>query len=458
MTLLDSDDSRPVHFVGVAGAGMSALAELFVMRGVKVTGCDASPGSIADLERVGVQVLGGHDPDHANHARALVVTSAMPKDHPELRRAKELGIPVVRRAEALGEAVSAGAVVGIAGTHGKTSTTVLTAEALASAGKEPTALVGGRVVAWDGNFRRGGDKLFIVEADEYDRSFLALTPNVAVVTNMEADHLDIYSGMDDIRDAFATFIRPARTIILCADDPGANSLRTPNTAEVIRYGITSPDARLQARQVRREGVRALFDVVYDRQILGTVELQLPGLHNVRNALAAIATGLALGATVDGMRVGLANVRGAERRFQMVGEAKGALIVDDYAHHPTEISATLEAARTAYPGRRLVVAFQPHLYSRTRDFATDFGRALAAADVVYLTEIYAAREKPIDGVTASLVAEALKREGRLAWRGDRAALAGELASAVRDGDVVLTMGAGDITRTGPELLERLRTPA
>lgn len=459
MTLLASDDNRPVHFVGVAGAGMSALAELLILRGVRVSGCDAALGPAADLRRAGVELFAAHDPSHVEGARALVVTSAMPRDHAELVRARALDIPVIRRAEALGEAVRGGTVVGIAGTHGKTTTTVLATEALASAGRNPTGLVGARVGAWEGNLRRGGDDLFVVEADEYDRSFLALTPAVAVVTNLEADHLDTYRDLQDIRETFAAYIRPARTIVLCADDPGANALRTPNTAEVIRYGVTSRDARLVAKQVRLEGVRSLFDVVFDGKILGTVELQMPGRHNVRNALAAVASGLALGVSLAGMRDGLALVRGAERRFQRVGEGNGALVIDDYAHHPTEIRATLDAARTAYPGRRIVVAFQPHLFTRTRDFAAEFGSALAAADAVFLTEIYPAREQPIAGVTASLVEDALRREGgTLAWRGERATLAAALARAVKKGDVVLTMGAGDITRTGPELLERLRYTA
>src|SRR3954463_1729557 len=217
MPLLDSADPRPVHFVGIAGAGMSALAELFVRRGARVTGCDANPAGAADLERLGVRVP-SHDPAHVDSARALVVTSAMPKDHPELVRARERGLPVIRRAEALGEVTVGRELVGIAGTHGKTTTTVMTTLALAAAGRDPTALVGGRVAMWEGNLRQGSDALYVVEADEYDRSFLALTPTVAVVTNMEADHLDIYKDIADIRGAFAQFARGARTIVLCGDD------------------------------------------------------------------------------------------------------------------------------------------------------------------------------------------------------------------------------------------------
>lgn len=459
--LLDKTDPRPVHFAGIAGAGMSALAELFVRRGVKVTGCDANPTGIEDLERLGIPVSAGHDPGHLAGARAVVVTSAMPREHPELVEARRRGMPVIRRADALGEATRGNAreLVAIAGTHGKSTTTLLTAEALAAAGRDPTALVGARVQRWGGNLRPGGDRLYVVEADEYDRSFLTLSPTVAVVTNVDADHLDVYRDLAAIRDAFAEFVTGARTIVLCADDRGSATLPLPATAEVIRYGIRSPDARLRGLHVRAEGGAYAFAVEFDGDHLGSVSLQLAGEHNVLNSLAALGAGLALGAPFDGLAYGLSEVAGAQRRFERIGDARGVLVVDDYAHHPTEILATVAAARSAFPARRLVVAFQPHLYSRTRDFAREFACALCAADVVYLTEIYAAREAPIPGVTADLVAQAFGGESRkLAWRGDRGALAAALAGAVQPGDVVITMGAGDITRTGPELLARLRVAA
>jgi len=288
------------------------------------------------------------------------------------------------------------------------------------------------------------------------------------VTNVEADHLDIYTDLTDIRETFARFLAPARYVVLCADDDGANTLATSSSAEVIRYAVVagrplaagraspgSEDARLVARDVRGENGATALTVVYDGEVLGEVALAVPGVHNVRNALAAIASGLALGATLDGMRTGLASFRGVERRFQRLGEAGGVALVDDYAHHPTEIRATLEAARAAYPGRRILAAFQPHLFSRTRDFAEEFGGALALADEVFLTAIYPARERPIEGVTAQLIADAARRAGRpVRWLGERDALAEALARAVREGDVVFTIGAGDITKTGPELLERL----
>jgi len=455
MPLVDPTDRRPVHFVGIAGAGMSALAELFIRRGATVTGCDAAGDPTGDLGGLGISVGTGHDPSHVEGARAVVVTSALPKTHPELQRARELGIPVIRRAEALGEAVSGGDLVAVAGTHGKTTTTVMTTEALQAAGLQPTGVVGGRVGSWGGNLRYGSDRLFVVEADEYDRSFLALTPTVAVITNVEADHLDIYADLADIHRTFEQFASPARTIVLCADDPGANHLATPSSAEIIRYGIHSRDARLLAVDVRSEGGGSIFEVEFDDEMLGEVELSVPGLHNVMNALAAIGSGLTLDATLDAMRPGLASFRGVERRFQRLGTANGIDVVDDYAHHPTEIRATLAAARTAFPGRRIVAAFQPHLFSRTRDFAREFGEALAAADAVYIADIYPAREQPIPGVTAAIiVASTREAGGSVAWQGERGLLSNELARTVRGGDVVLTIGAGDITKTGPELLRAL----
>ncbi|HEX7122395.1 MAG TPA: UDP-N-acetylmuramate--L-alanine ligase [Gemmatimonadaceae bacterium] len=455
MNLFDTRDRRPVHLMGIAGAGMSGLAELLVRRGVVVTGCDAAADGADDLRRAGIAVVAGHDPSHVEGARALVVTSAVPQDHPELARARALGLAVVRRAEALGAAVNATTLVAVAGTHGKTTTTAMTTEALAAAGRNPTGLAGGRVATWRGNLRPGGTDLSVVEADEYDRSFHALVPTVAVVTNVEADHLDVYRDLADIRGAFEQFVAPARTVVLCADDPGASALTVSSGAEVIRYGLTSNDARLVGDELMVVDGLLRFVVRYDGEELGALTLRVPGMHNVRNALAAVGAGLALGATLDAMRPGLEGFEGVERRFQRLGTVRGIDVVDDYAHHPTEIVATLDAARSAFAGRRIIAAFQPHLFSRTRDFAPAFAAALIRADQVFLTEIYPARERPIPGVTSELIANALAAAGRpVAWRGERAELAAALADAVREGDVVITLGAGDITRAGPELLQRL----
>jgi UDP-N-acetylmuramate--alanine ligase len=454
MPLIDPADPRPIHFVGIAGAGMSALAELFLRRGVPITGCDANPAGAADLRRLGVNVT-HHDVAHVDAARALVVTSAMPRDHPELVRARELGVPVVRRAEALGEVTAGRELVAVAGTHGKTTTTVMTTAALAAAGRDPTALVGGRVSIWGGNLRQGSDRLYVVEADEYDRSFLTLSPTVAVINNIEADHLDIYADLADIERTFAQFARGARAIVLCADDAGANAMTTPSTAEIFRFGITSADARVSAEHLELAPGGSRFNVRFDDEDLGEVRLNIPGRHNVLNALAAISSGLALGAPLGAMAEGLAAYAGVERRFQRLGEARGITVIDDYAHNPSKVQAALETARIAYPGRRIVAAFQPHLFTRTRDFAREFAASLATADIVYLAEIYPAREQPIAGVTSGLIAEALHGAGgRLAWRGERGDLADALAHGVQEGDVVVTIGAGDITKTGPELLEKL----
>jgi UDP-N-acetylmuramate--alanine ligase len=456
MPLIDPNDPRPVHFMGIAGAGMSALAELCQRRGAKITGCDQNPSGAPDLAGLGIPVSEGHAPAHVEGHRALVVSSAIPKDHPEIARARSLGIPVIRRAEALAEATAGGTLIGIAGTHGKSTTTVMTTGALAAAGINPTGVVGARVASWKGNLSSGGNDVFVVEADEYDRSFLALKPDVAVVTNVEADHLDIYRDLDDVRAAFTQFVAGARWIVLCADQQHANSLRTPASAEVVRYGIASMEARLVARSIETRDGRTSFDVHYDGKPSGRVDIGAVGEHNVLNALAALGVGLArFGLTVEQMAPGLASFVGAERRFQRLGTVHGVTVVDDYAHHPTEIRATLSAARLAFPGRRIVVAFQPHLFSRTRDFAGDFGLALAKADQLFLGDIYPAREKPISGVTSQLIADSLTVAGRRpAWMGARTSLAPALAAFVKDGDVVLTVGAGDITKTGPELLALL----
>jgi UDP-N-acetylmuramate--alanine ligase len=460
MALVDSADTRPVHFVGIAGAGMSALAELLARRGVAVQGTDANPTGAPDLAQLGIRVS-AHDPALVHGARALVYSSAIPASHPEMLAARSLGILVVRRAEALAEAVSGGTLVGVSGTHGKTTTTVMTTEALAAAGKDPTGVVGGRVGLWGGNLRLGGDT-YVVEADEYDRSFLALRPDVAVVLNVEADHLDIYRDLDDIRGAFEQYIAPARVVVRCADDDGAMSLKVDSSHETISYSASAPgaapslgsrDARLVARDLVLDGAGARFTAVFDDEDVGELSLGVPGVHNVRNALAALASGLALGCTVERMTPGIAAFRGVERRFQRLGAARGIDVVDDYAHHPTEVRATIAAARHAFAGRRLVVVFQPHLYSRTRDLQREFAEALSAADRLFLCDIYGAREAPIGGVTSALIGDAVA-PGVLQWTGPRQGAAAALLPSLGTGDVVVTMGAGDVTRTGPELLAAL----
>ena len=453
--------SGSAHFVGIAGAGMRALAELYAKRGIRVTGCDAHPESAADLAQFGIKVFDGHSPAHVDGVDELVVTSAMPKNHPELVRAKDLGIPVVRRAEALGNAISGGKVVAIAGTHGKTTTTVLATSALSAAGLRPTGIAGGRVEAWGGNLSYQSDSLFVVEADEYDRSFLALHPTVAVVTNVEADHLDIYRDLADIEETFARFAKPAEFIVLCADDAGANRLTVPATAEIIRYGLRSRDARLVATDIRLAPsgagtLSAAFSVIYDDKPLGDVQLNVPGNHNVLNALAAIASGIALGVSLDAMRPGLAAFTGVSRRFERIADIAGITIIDDYAHHPTEITATLDAARASFPNRRIIAAFQPHLFSRTRDFAAEFARALTAADAIFPRRHLSRSRDSYRRRHLHPHRRTPPQSGPLS-RMDRTAQAARRRPPRQSlpGDVLITIGAGDITLTAGELRDSLK---
>jgi len=453
----------PVHFMGIGGAGMCALAELLARRGVTVSGCDArSSAAVEDLRSLGVVTHAGHDPAHVDGVAALVVTAAVPTEHPELVRARTLGIPVLKRAEALGAWVAQGKVVALAGTHGKTTTTAMTTQILAGADFDPTGLVGGRVPAWGGNLRAGSDALFVVEADEYDRSFLTLRPDVAVVTNLEADHLDVFGDLAGIRDAFRAFlrgVRPGGQVIVCADDMGAAGLLPEFAAQGVTYG-TAPGAMLRAVDVRatEEGTRCT--VVEEGVTRGTLELSVPGRHNLLNALGAAAAARACGVAWAVIFEALASFRGVGRRFERLGTEADVTVVDDYAHHPTEIAATLEGARQAFPGRRLVVAFQPHLYSRTRDFSKEFGATLAGADVVWVTDVFPAREAPIPGVTGALVAEAARGAGAVdvRYHEQLETLDEALVRALVSGDVLLTMGAGSIEELGPRVVARLREVA
>ncbi|HSG50175.1 MAG TPA: UDP-N-acetylmuramate--L-alanine ligase [Longimicrobiales bacterium] len=453
--------SGPLHFMGIGGAGMCALAELVLREGVPVTGCDLKESaSTRRLQELGADVLQGHDAVHVAEAGGLVVTSAVPPDHPEILLARRRGIPVWKRAELLGAVVNRGRVVAIAGTHGKTSTTALAVQVLEAAGLDPTGLVGGTVPGWGGNLRRGGD-LFAVEADEFDRSFLTLDPDVAVVTNLEADHLDIYGDYAGVRAAFLAFLdrrRPGSRVIVCADDPGASSLLPRVNGSGYSYGL-SAGSQLRAVEVNPDPAGTCFRVMEDGHDRGTACLPLPGLHNLRNALAAAAVARHLGCGWEHIRSGWAAFRGVGRRFQRLGEFQGVLVVDDYAHHPTEIAATLDATRAAYPGRRVVAVFQPHLYSRTRDFAGEFGRALALADHVWVTDVFPAREEPIPGVDGGLIARCATRAGaRVTEHPSLDGLARAVVEASRPGDVVVTLGAGSIERVAPELKALLQEPA
>jgi UDP-N-acetylmuramate--alanine ligase len=455
------DTSRgPVHFMGIAGAGMVSLAELLLRSGLPVTGCDLQPGPAARaLSSLGCEVVQGHDPRHVDRACALVVTAAVPPEHPEILCARELGIPVLKRAQALGEWVSRGRVLAVAGTHGKTTTTAMATEILAAAGLDPTGLVGGRVLAWGSNLRFGGGTHFVVEADEFDRSFHHLRPEVAVVTSVEADHLDVFGDLEGVQEAFKIFLEgvPADGhAAVCGDDYGASRLLPALGGRARTYGL-NPGAQLRGEVIRVGGEGTRVGVWEEGKPLGEVTLGVPGRHNVTNALGAALGARLAGVEWDAVRQGLEAFRGVGRRFQILGEVGGVVVVDDYAHHPTEIRAAVAAARSRFPGRRIVAVFQPHLFSRTRDFAPEFGRALAGADEVWVTEIYPAREKPIAGVTGVLVAQAALDAGapKVSFHPELTGLPADMIPGLSPGDVCLTMGAGSIEFLGADLLAALR---
>lgn len=453
---------RPVHFMGVGGAGMYPLAELLLRSGGRVSGCDAKDSrALGRLEELGAVVAVGHDPSHVRAASALVHTAAVAADHPELEAARGERIPVLKRAEALGAWVAQGTVVGIAGTHGKTTTTAMTTEILAVAGRDPTGLVGGRVDAWNGNLRFGSSELFVVEADEYDRSFLTLSPDVAVVTNLEADHLDVYGDLDGVRRGFLDFLAGVRgrgRVVVCADDHGASSLLPTIGPSGYTYG-TSAGSMLRATDVRVAADTTRGVVYEEGRRVGALSLRMSGRHNLLNALAATAAARALGVEWKAVFSALSRFEGLGRRFQRVGEVGGVTIVDDYAHHPTELAAALRAARATFQGRRIVAVFQPHLYSRTRDFAREFGEALAIADSVWVTDVFPAREVPIPGITGRTIVDSATAAGAapVTYVPELEDLPRRLREALHEGDVVMTLGAGSIETLGPALVELLEEP-
>ena len=453
MNLFTPTDSRPVHFVGIGGAGMSALALIACRRGVVVSGCDNDPSGAADVAAMGARIWRGHDPAHLAGARA-VVTAAVASDHPELVRARELGLPVVPRKEALAALIGEARSVAVAGTHGKTTTTVMTTEALTAAGLAPTGIAGGRVSAWGGNAKVAGDDLFVVEADEYDKAFLTLHPTVAIVNNVEPDHLECYGSMAALEDAFVEFAGRAATAVVSADDPGARLIAGRLGRTVRRFGFAE-DADVRIGDVAQHADRTDAVIRWRGGRALPVRLRVPGVHNLRNAVAALTATEAIGGDVTRAAAALAEFSGVGRRFERLGEHGGVAVVDDYAHHPSELVATLAAARQAYPGRRLIAVFQPHLYSRTAAHGQAMGEALAAADLVVVTEVYAARELPMDGVSGRQVADAARRAGADArFEPTRAEVGRRVYEALTPGDVVLTLGAGDITRVGPELVQWL----
>jgi UDP-N-acetylmuramate--alanine ligase len=438
---------------------MSALALIAMRRGAHVTGCDTHPEGAAELADLGATISAGHDASHVSGSRAVVYTAAVRPDHPELAAARAADIPVIGRADALAELVRGRTVIGVGGTHGKTTTTAMVSQALAAAGRDPTALVGGRVAAWEGNARLGSDELYVVEADEYDRALLKLDPTVALIGNVEADHLECYEGsVDALEGAFADFAERAERAVIGADDAGASRVGRIIDVPVWRVGVAE-GCDLRLSDVSREADASTARLTLPDGTRHRLVLRVPGLHNLRNAGMALAAALAVGADAKAALEGLAQFEGVGRRFEVLGTARGVTVVDDYAHHPSEVVATLAAARQSYPEARLVAVFQPHLYSRTRLMGDAMGIGLAMADLALVTDVYAAREAPIAGVSGKQVLKAARRAGAEAeWVPRRDELTARLAEVVADGDVVLTLGAGDITEVGRDLLRRLTSAA
>jgi len=450
-----------VHFVGIGGAGMSGIARIMLARGVAVGGCDAKDSrALAALRARGADVVIGHDAAHADAADTVVVSSAIRADNPELVAARELGRRVLPRAAALASVMAGRRGIAIAGTAGKTTTTSMLTIAIQACGGDPSYAIGGDLNEPGSNAHYGSGEFFVAEADESDRSFLLLAPEAAVVTNVEADHLDNYGSLDAVRAAFTTFLErlPDNGVVaLGADDDGAMALAEPARARglrVVTYGIAYPaDVRVDDLTLVGQGSR--FQLVAHGRRLGEVTLQVPGLHNAVNAAGALAIGLELGLPVTDMVRGLSDFTGARRRFELKGEVRGVRVFDDYAHHPTKLRAALTAARQVAGSGRLVVVFQPHLYSRTSYFAEQFAEVLALADLVVVMDVYAAREDPVPGVTGNLIATAvpLPRE-QVVFEPSWAAVPALVAHLARPGDLVLTVGAGDVTMLGPEVLATL----
>jgi UDP-N-acetylmuramate--alanine ligase len=460
--ILPAERLGRVHFVGIGGAGLSGIARIMLARGVAVSGSDAAGSAGLDaLAALGARVHVGHRAEQVHDADTVVVSTAVREDNPEVVEATRQGLRLLPRSAALESVMRGRRVVAVAGTHGKTTTTSLLTVALRHCGADPSFAIGGEVNALGVNAHAGRDDLFVAEADESDGAFLVYSPFAAVVTNVEADHLDNYGTEEAYRAAFSAFLDRVDTggfVVACADDPGAAALAGEAAArglETLTVG-TEPEAGLRAVDLRFEGPRSTFGVEREGRSLGRMGLQVPGRHYVLDAMAALAAGLRLGYGFADLAAGLGSFTGTRRRMEAKGEAAGVRVYDSYAHHPNEIAGDLQAARSLAAGGRVVVAFQPHLVSRTRIFGVAMGEALGAADEVVVLDVYLAREDPEPGVDGALVAAAVPLPAdRVHHEPDRERVPRLLAELAGDGDLVLTLGAGDVTDLGPRVLEELQ---
>jgi UDP-N-acetylmuramate--alanine ligase len=445
--------------VGIGGIGMSALAQILIARGVSVSGSDAQASEmIARLVGLGGEVTVGHRGDLVRGASRVVISDAIQSGNPELEQAERLGIPVQRRSQLMAELMAGSRGIAVAGTHGKTTVTAMIGVILVEGGLDPTVVVGGEHPALGGNARAGRGEWFVVEACEAYESFLDLRPEIALVSNMEPDHLDHHRTEAHLRGSFARFLNqvgPEGCAVLCADRPELSQLASELNREVLWYG-TSETAGVRGTDIELSGLEARCQLSVAGKPAGELHISVPGVHNLINALGAVAVAWRAGVPLSTCNQVLSNFTGVARRFEVVGEGSGVTVVDDYAHHPTELAATIAAARAGFPGRRVVAVFQPHLYSRTRDFAGDFAEALSGADLAVLTDIYPAREAPIFGVSSGLVASHLRRLGEegAVLEMPKEDVATKLPARLDVGDVVLVMGAGDIGEVAGELVRHL----
>jgi UDP-N-acetylmuramate--alanine ligase len=450
---------RKLHFVGIGGIGMSGIAEVLLNLGFEITGSDLQLTEVTKrLTDLGAVVGQGHRASQVGDADVVVISSAVKTDNPEVMEARRNKIPVIRRAEMLGELMRMKYGIGIAGTHGKTTTTSMVGLLLTKGGFDPTIIVGGKVKSLRTSAKLGKGQYLVAEADEFDRSFLRLAPTIAVVTTLEAEHLDCYTNLEDIKGAFAEFVNKVPfygAVILCLDEESLQSLIPHIERRLITYGL-SHQTDVRGTNLSFHGLTSAFDLEVRGEKMGRLKLKVPGVHNVKNGLATVAVGLELGIDFGTIKKALGSFSGVYRRFEVKGEVNDVMVVDDYAHHPTEIQATLQAAKEGL-GRRTIAVFQPHLYSRTRDFCGNFGKSFFQSDVLVVTDVYPAREEPIEGISGELVAKAAKGYGhhKVVYIQDKKRVATYLAAQVQPGDLVITLGAGDVHRIGEQLIRLLK---
>ncbi|MEX2115353.1 MAG: UDP-N-acetylmuramate--L-alanine ligase [Bacteroidota bacterium] len=455
---------KKIHFVGIGGIGMSGIAEILLDQGFHVSGSDRSLSEITDrLKQLGAKIFEGHQARNVEtDVDALVYSSAVTPDNPEVAEAVKRKIPVIRRAEMLAEVMRLKYGIGVAGTHGKTTTTSMISLVLMEGNLDPTVIVGGKLSGLGGtNARLGHGEFIVVEADEFDRSFLSITPTIAVLTTLETDHLDCYRDLEDIKGAFVQFASRVPFygfVVLSLDEPALLDIMPQLKKKLITYGL-NPQADVQAVDIRHKNNTSTYTLRRNSQELGQITLAVPGTHNVQNSLAAIAVALELGVPFEKIKNGIEKFSGVYRRWELKGEVDGVSVYDDYAHHPTECRATLSGVKAGWR-RRVVCVFQPHLYSRTRDFYEEFGKSFLLSDVLVVTDVYPAREDPIQGVSGELIVNAARRFGHkdAHYVPDKRAIPGTLKALMKRGDIIITMGAGDVWKFGEEFLSDLKKKA